>query len=68
MWKELLTRARGAKASPPDSMAGILDRMLRDLERADALAKATQLERVVKLQAALIVDLRNRLAALERGG
>ena len=57
---------REGRRGPPDPMANTLDRMLRDLERSDALGKAAQLERVLKLEAALIVDLRNRLAKLER--
>jgi hypothetical protein len=43
-----------------------LDRALQDLAAAAPLGQAAALIRLVELQAALLRDARNRLAALER--
>ncbi len=67
MWAWLLGKMTPRRPDlPPDGLAAALDRMLRDLERADSLSKGHQLERVVKLLVAMAVDLRNRVSALER--
>lgn len=55
-------------AAPQEGVDQAHDRAVIDLKAAPPLVQAAALVRLVELQAALIVDLRNRVRALERAG
>lgn len=51
-----------------DAMDRLLENMQAELARAEPIEKAAILERVLRVQGALLVDLRNRVRKLEEGG
>ncbi len=63
-------RRPAGPASPParerDAMDRMLDKMQRDLAAAEPLDRAAHMERIIRSQSALIIDLRNRVRDLER--